>query len=358
MKPWTAELPFQGIRKASAALVAGAFLFLLAWFFRDAGPRQQVFELQGRTMGTTWSLQVVLPAASAPDSALADAASSLLAYLDRGVFSTYTPDSELMQLNAAPIGTAFPVSDDLLAVLSLAAVIHESSAHAFDPTVGPLVRLWGFGPGVTAADLPAEAQIAGAMSRLGMDSLVMDADAKSVQRLQDIELDLSAIAKGYAVDRLAAITEMAGHDNYLVEIGGELRVSGSGPQGQGWTVAIEKPDPGVQRPQRVVNSRNLPLALAGSGDYRNFRIVDGQRYSHEIDPRTGRPVTHDLAAVTVLASDAATADAWATALMVLGPEEGMLRAEQNAVAAYFIMHEGDGFRTKGSSAMQALYPEL
>jgi thiamine biosynthesis lipoprotein len=355
MNPWTTDLPVLSTRKALAAVVAGAFLFLLVWLQRPG--KQPVLELEGSTMGTTWSIQLVAPTGASPGQALVSAISTRLNELDKGIFSTYVQDSELMRFNAAETGRQFRISEELSRVLALAMSMHEQTHGAFDPTIGPLVRLWGFGPGLAPAGTPTGAEISAALQRMGVDALQLDPGAGLLLKSRDVELDLSGIAKGFAVDEIAALLDREGYDNYLVEIGGELLARGHGA-GDGWTLAIEMPDPARRLPMAVMSTHGRTLALAGSGDYRNFRVVDGQRFSHEIDPGTGRPVTHNLSAATVLADDVATADAWATALMVLGVEEGMLLAEQNAIAAYFIMHEGDGFRTRVSSAMQALVPDL
>jgi thiamine biosynthesis lipoprotein len=356
MNPWTTDLPRLSIRKALAMVVAGAFLFLLLWF--GARDTQQVLVLEGSTMGTTWSVQLGLPAGSSPGPDLADAIASRLAQLDRGIFSTYVPDSALMRFNAAEPGRQIAIPDEMARVLALARVIHDQTGGAFDPTVGPLVRLWGFGVDGTAADVPADADIAEALGQVGMEALQLDTGKGLLLKSREVELDLSAIAKGFAVDAIANMLDEAGLDNYLVEIGGELLARGPGHDGEGWQLAIEIPDPSRRSPLAIISSLGQTLALAGSGDYRNYRVVDGQHYSHEIDPGTGRPVTHNLAATTVLADDAATADAWATALMVLGAEQGILLAEQNGIAAYFIMHEGDGFRTRATTGWQSQYPEL
>jgi thiamine biosynthesis lipoprotein len=353
MNPWTTDLPRLSIRKALAMAVAGAFLFVLLWFGSRNAP--QVLVLEGLTMGTTWSIQLVLPAGNNPDSGLADAITSRLGQLDRDIFSTYVPDSALMRFNTAEPGRQFAIPDEMARVIALAMVIHDQTGGAFDPTVGPLVRLWGFGADENAGDVPADAEIAAALGRIGMEALQLDTVQGELLKTRDVELDLSAIAKGFAVDELAALLEGAGYDNYLVEIGGELLAKGPGAGGKGWQLAIELPDPDRRTPMELINTRGRTMALAGSGDYRNFRVVDGQRFSHEIDPGTGRPVTHRLAATTVLAKDAATADAWATALMVLGNEQGNFMAEQNGIAAYFIMHEGDGYRTTATTAWQSQF---
>ncbi|HEY0963994.1 MAG TPA: FAD:protein FMN transferase [Pseudomonadales bacterium] len=292
-------------------------------------------------MGTTWQVNLVAP----DDDAIRDtrvAIVDLLAQLDRAVFSTWTPDSELSKLNASAPGVAHSVSRSMLAVLALAQDIHARSRGAFDISIGPLVNLWGFGP--RAVDgIPGEQAIADAQARTGLGALLVDRVAGTVTYEKTLTLDLSGIAKGYAVDAVADLLLAQGFTDFLVEIGGELRLQGHAADGSNWVVAIERPQGGMPEAFARIDSGGEAIALAGSGDYRNFREVDGKRYSHEIDPRTGMPVTHALASVTVISDTAAEADAWATALMVLGPEEGRDVADSEGLAAYFIMRAPAGF---------------
>jgi thiamine biosynthesis lipoprotein len=341
-------LSIRPLKQALAVFAAGAFFWLVFSLF--AGSGAHIHTLQDGTMGTTWSVQVssadveLLPRHGAELKAL-------LAHLDRAVFSTWNPDSELSRLNRSPLGVAQPVSAELLAVLQLAQEIHGKSRNSFDVSVGPLVNLWGFGP-EPFAGIPDAASIATARARLGLDALQLDPGAGTVTRHKDLQLDLSGIAKGYAVDRVAELLLAQGYASFLVEIGGEIRLQGLRPDGSPWIVAVERPQSGMREVYARVSSRGAALALAGSGDYRNFRDVGGRRYSHEIDPRTGYPVAHQLAAVTVISSSAAHADAWATALMVLGPEEGMVVADSEELAAYFIMHAPDGLTHKQTAAFE------
>lgn len=325
------------VSRALAVLAAGAFFWLL--FLRDPAPRQQV--LDGATMGTTWQVKLV----DADEHQAGDtraAIDDLLTRLDRAVFSTWAPDSELSRLNASAPGIAHAVSSDLLAVLALAQDIHARSRGAFDISIGPLVNLWGFGP-QPVDSIPDAQAINDARAQTGLDALHVDLAAGTVTFTKTLTLDLSGIAKGYAVDKVAELLHARGFTDFLVEIGGELRLQGRGPDGDGWEIAIERPQSGMPEAYARIGSAGDAIALAGSGDYRNFREVDGARYSHEIDPRSGRPVTHALASVTVISDTAASADAWATALMVLGPEEGRAVADSEGLAAYFIMRAPGGF---------------
>ena len=344
------------LEKALAVIMAGAFLFLLYWFWLQQP--MQVLVLEGSTMGTSWSVQIVADGEGAATPELATSLQQRLTQLDRDIFSTYTQDSELMQFNASPAGVWVELSPELYEVLLLASNIHQHSDGAFDPTVAPLVRLWGFGADSIDILPPPVSAIEAALARLGMDQLLLDASNRRAMKTGLVEFDLSAIAKGYAVDVLAKLLQGEGHDNFLVEIGGELRVSGSGRNGEGWTLAIEQPDALLRLPFAELPSDGTELALAGSGNYRNYREVGNRRYSHEIDPRSGFPVEHTLAAVTVQAADAASADAWATALMILGPEQGLELADREAVAAHFIISGPSGFESRSSVLMKAQFPDL
>jgi len=334
--------------KALIVLAVGALLFLLL----QLREQDSLLVLQGSTMGTRWSVQLNTGKNRDELQSLAEEIELLLEELDREIFSTWNPDSELSRLNRSPRQQAIAASPDLLQVLAAAAALHQASLGAFDPTVAPLVNLWGFGP-QGQDKVPEADEIALALSRLGMDKLLLDPDACSVTLAGDIELDLSGIAKGYAVDRLAELLLARGEQDFLVEIGGELRVSGSRQDGKDWRIGIEMPHTDSRSAMARIVQQGRSLALAGSGDYRNFRVDEGKRLSHEIDPRSGYPVNHVLAAVTVIAESAMLADAWATALMVLGPREGPELANSLELNAYFIMRGEQGFESRHSAGMAA-----
>lgn len=328
-------------RKALIVPAVGAFLFsvLLVVLFGERQP--QLLVLAGETMGTRWQVQLV-DDGKVQLEGLELAIGSLLDELDRGIFSTWNDASELSRLNARSDEEAVQVSPELFEVLQAASLMHRQSDGAFDASIGPLVDLWGFGPATVTAS-PGPEAIAAAQARLGMPELQLDATNRTVRKPARVRFDLSGIAKGYAVDRLAALLQSQGAGAFLVEIGGELWMQGLRADAQPWMIAIEQPDPLRQVAREAFNSRGEALALAGSGDYRNYRLVDGVRQSHEIDPLRGIPVQHALAAVTVLADTAMEADAWATALMVLGPADGRRIADRLGLSAYFIIRDGDGW---------------
>ena len=262
--------------------------------------------------------------------------------------STYREDSEITRFNASAPHRWFEVSSDFYTVLSTAMVVGRESHVAFDVTVAPLVDLWGFGPG-RVVDVPPEQElIAQLVSQVGQDNLRLDGESRAVMKLTELSLDFSSLAKGYAVDLVSLWLLEQGVGRFLVEVGGEVRLSGASGRGDPWRLAIEQPESGRRSIATAISLTDV--AVATSGDYRNFFEVDGRRYSHSIDPRTGRPVEHDLASVTVVHPSAMLADAWATALTVIGAEQGMMVAQAQGLAVYFIRSSGDGFISSHSAA--------
>ena len=294
-------------------------------------------------MGTTYSVQLVDSPQTIEPAALQDRVDDLLADINASM-STYDPGSELSRFNASSSTDWYGVSAELANVVAAAQGVAEASGGAFDITVGPLVNLWGFGPGDSSGVPPSPEQVSAAKLRTGYGKLEVRLSPPALRKSEpDLYVDLSAIAKGYGVDRVAALLDAAGIENYLVEIGGELRARGLNFRRKPWRIAVERPDPAGRTVQQVVALGDA--AMATSGDYRNFFESGGTRYSHTIDPATGRPVTHDLASVTVVGADAMHADALATALLVMGPDRGLQFAQASGLAALFISRTGTGFET-------------
>lgn len=307
--------------------------------------RSHVVVIEGSTMGTTYRIKVVTDL-GVDEPALRDEIGEVLTRINREM-STYVPQSDLSKFNATASGRAVLVPASLIEVLRMSRQIHDVSQGAFDVTVGPLVNLWGFGPEVVPYEIPPDEAIAAARSQVGMARLTIGDDY--LLKASDLYVDLSSIAKGYAVDQVSALLAVHGLVNHLVEIGGELKGQGTNEHQQAWVIAVEKP---VDTVRAIYDT--LPLAnmgMATSGDYRNYREFNGVRYSHTIDPRTGRPVVHDLASVTILHESAALADGFATAIDVLGPEAGMVLAESQNLPALFIIKSGDGFEERRSKAL-------
>ncbi|MCG8378992.1 MAG: FAD:protein FMN transferase [Proteobacteria bacterium] len=293
-------------------------------------------------MGTEYLVKIADQDADPQRQAIVNRIDSLLLDINQAM-STYIEDSELSLINRNSGSDWISVSDGLWAVLTEARRISELSQGAFDITVGPLVNLWGFGPRVyTQATLPQDELITAALKNTGYRQIDFQENDKSIRKQNPgLYIDLSAIAKGYAVDQIAGLLNTMNFGNYMVEIGGEVRTRGRRSDDRGWRVGIEKPLSDRRAVHKILQLENM--AMATSGDYRNFREIDGKRYSHTIDPATGYPVTHRLASVTVLHESAMSADALATAFSVMGPETGMHLAEDRDIAALFIVRSETGY---------------
>lgn len=321
-----------------------AFVGALAFFFFVVNSEDDdILQLSGYTMGTTFRLQFIGIPDNAGVNQIEDDVARLLERLDREIFSTYAEQSELSTFNRAPIGQPVKVSGELLEVVLLAREVSEFTGGAFDVTVGPLVNLWGFGPQMTQDQVPSDEQISLARQKVGFEHLRIDQEQSTLTREADIYVDLSGIAKGYVVDQVAAYFDSIELDSYFLEVGGEIKIKGVKPDGEFWIPAVERPVDTAPQVYEILNSRGEELAIAGSGDYRNYFETEGVRYSHEIDPRSGQPISHNLAAVYVIDKETARADALATSLMVLGYEAGMELARTAGLAVYFIVRENDDF---------------
>jgi thiamine biosynthesis lipoprotein len=297
-------------------------------------------KLAGRTMGTAYHVTVVSGAAPA----------GLQAKIDRRLdevnrtFSTYVEDSELNRFSRfRRAGEEFEVSPDFLRVMTTAARVFELSGGAWDGTVRPLVDLWGFGPAPPAGEPPVAEKIEALLSDVGFGTIEIRPQGALVKGRAGVSLDLSSIAKGYGVDAVAEVVQGEGFRDFLVEIGGEVRAAGARPGGRPWRVGINRPrsEAAPDEIHRVVELREASLAT--SGDYRSFFVRDGVRYSHVLDPRTGRPVANGVVSVSVLAPDCALADGLATAVMVMGAEAGLALLERlPAVDGFVVVEAADG----------------
>jgi len=290
----------------------------------------------GATMGTTWSAKAVLPATT--DLPVLEA--MVQRALDGVVaeMSPWAPLSDLSRYNRAPAGTWVRLPEATLAVLRRAIEIAETSDGAFDPTLGALTDLWGFGPRPFSGAPPEPETIAPLREAGGWKRLALDGEA--LFQPGGLRLDLNGIAKGFGVDQAAAALDRAGVKSYLVEVGGELRGVGAKPDGQPWWVELERPPTANDTEKTVVALHDL--AVATSGDYRRFFEHDGRRYAHTLDPATGAPVTHPTVSVTVLAKDCMGADAWATALTVMAPDAALTFAAKQDLAALIVSRAASG----------------
>jgi FAD:protein FMN transferase len=291
-------------------------------------------------MGTSWHVSYIPGPQTPAQQVIQQAIGSILEGVNDSM-STYLPESEISRFNRAPPEQWFAVSEQFATVLGAALEVGRYSLGAYDVTVAPLVTRWGFGPVMREQELPTEEEITALMERVGQHRLAIDTVGQAIVKHGDIAVDFSSIAKGFAVDEVADWMAEQGIEHFLVEIGGEMRVAGLSGRGDAWRIAIERPDAGGRSVARAIQLRDI--AVATSGDYRNYFERDGKRYSHSIDPRTGYPVEHDLVSVTVLHASAMMADAWATALTVLGGEQAMAVAQEQGLAVYLIRREGDSF---------------
>jgi thiamine biosynthesis lipoprotein len=325
-------------QKLFVKFAALALFCVLLW---SCTPRPAaLIGLMGNTMGTTYSVKFVADTeVPVSPEAMQTQIDALLVNINQ-LMSTYIESSELSLLNKAPANVPFVLSSQTSEVLTEAIRLYTLSDGALDVTVGPLVNLWGFGPNAKPETIPSQEELIQLRDYVGIDKF--NFNFNTVTKSHDkVYIDLSTVAKGYAVDKIAELLISNGLTNYLVEIGGEMRVSGHKPNQENWHIAIEKPITGQRAIQSIIHIGDK--ALASSGDYRNYFEQDGIRYSHLINPNTGYPIQHNLVSVTVIADKSMIADGLATALIILGAEKGMALAEENQIAALFITKEGDTF---------------
>jgi thiamine biosynthesis lipoprotein len=308
--------------------------------------------LGGATMGTTWSAKAVLPATvdlPALEAMVQRALDAVVAEM-----SPWEPLSDLSRYNRAAAGSWSVLPAATARVLRRAIAVAEQTNGAFDPTLGALVDLWGFGPRPFSGAPPDASDIAALKAAGGWKRLTLDGDA--LFQPGGLKRDLNGIAKGFGVDQAAAALDRAGVKSYLVEVGGELRGTGAKPDGQPWWVELERPPPhglaANDAEQTMVALHDL--AVATSGDYRRFFDHDGRRYAHTLDPATGAPTTNSTVSVTVLARDCMSADAWATALTVMAPDAALAFAAEHALAALIVSRSPGGLEERLSPALQAM----
>ncbi|MDH4156994.1 MAG: FAD:protein FMN transferase [candidate division Zixibacteria bacterium] len=314
-----------------------------------SGPREgrEPTVIDGLTMGTTYTVQIAKHPRLSARSVLQikKDLDSLFAQINREM-SIYDNNSEISRFNRSRKTDWFAVSHSTAELINEALTVSKKTEGAFDVTVGPLVNLWGFGPKTGNLTVPGQEKIAEQMSHCGYRKLSARLAPPAIRKTTgNVSCDLSAIAKGHGVDRAAAYLDSAQIDDYLIEIGGEIKARGTNAENQPWQVGIAAPDStfGVGK---IVSLNKA--AMATSGNYRNYFEVAGVRYSHIIDPRTGRPVTHDLASVTVIHDNCAYADAMATALIVLGPDAGYDLAVREGLATLMIVREGSTYSEKAT----------
>jgi thiamine biosynthesis lipoprotein len=326
------------MNKIKLALLTALVLALSACFPSNNTGQEEIL-LQGRTMGTTYNIKVVGTNEQVEALNLQQKIDDLLKQVNQEM-STYIKSSEISTFNQSSSTEAIEVSPGFARVLKESIRLGQLSEGKLDVTVGPLVNLWGFGPEQRPDKVPSEELLAATKKRVGLQHLVLEGNFLA-KRIPDLYIDLSTIAKGYGVDVVAELIEKNGIANYLVEIGGELRLKGFKSTGELWAIAVEKPLTNKRSVQEVIIPRDN--AVATSGDYRIYFEANGVRFSHIIDPATGKPINHKLVSVTVIHPSSMTADGLSTALMVMGMEKGIAFATENNLAALFISKTENGF---------------
>lgn len=326
-------------------------LAMVAGCDKPPAAEHPMLEIHGRTMGTFYGVKVVgdFPGGQ---QALQTQVDSLLKHYNDEI-STYDPNSALSKFNQQQTTAPFPVSQDMADIVISAVRVGQRTQGVLDVTVGPLVNLWGFGPDKRPVKIPTDAQIAAARLRVGIQRLHVDVSADHSELRKDIPnmyVDLSTVGEGFGADKVADFLESRGVHNYLVEIAGASRSRGVNAKGEPWKLAIQKPTDELDEVQAIVKPDGR--AISTSGSYRNYYELNGQRYSHIIDPATGKPITHRLVSATVITPTALEADGLDTALMVMGPEKAMAFAKQQHLAVYLVIKTDKGFKAEYSETFK------
>lgn len=319
-------------------------------FLYACQPGPSETELAGSAQGTTYHIKTVLAGLDVKPEELRQQLEQTFSDIDAKL-SNYRDDSEISRINANKSADWLPVSPEIAELIGIAKAVHAQSGGCYDLTVKPVFDLWGFSR--HEMKIPEQTDIDRTLKHVGLDKVSLDA-ANSRIRKQDPEvaIDLSSIAQGYTVGVVAKLLETRGIQNYLAEIGGEMKVKGRKANGQEWKIAVEKPTPFDREVQKILSiHQENGTAVMTSGTYRNFFEQGGQVYSHIIDPKTGGPVTHRLLSVTVLHDDPTWADAWSTALLCLGEKTGFDAAESAGLRALFIYGEDGQLKERFSSEM-------
>ena len=326
-------------------------LAMVAGCDKPPAAEHPMLEIHGRTMGTFYGVKVVgdFPGGQ---QALQTQVDSLLKHYNDEI-STYDPNSSLSKFNQQQTTAPFPVSQDMADIVISAVRVGQRTQGVLDVTVGPLVNLWGFGPDRRPVKIPTDAQITAARQRVGIQRLHVDVSADHAELRKDIPnmyVDLSTVGEGFGADKIADFLESRGVHNYLVEIAGASRSRGVNAKGEPWKLAIQKPTDELDEVQAIVKPDGR--AISTSGSYRNYYELNGQRYSHIIDPSTGKPITHRLVSATVITPTALEADGLDTALMVMGPEKAMAFAKQQHLAVYLVIKTDKGFKAEYSETFK------
>lgn len=322
-------------------------VLLMAGCSENDRPLESPVRFEGNIFGSFYQVTIRDPLTLGQSQALEEGFLAELESVDQAM-STYRDDAELIAFNEAPLDEWQPLSNELIEVLAISQSVAEASHGAFDITIGDVVNLWSFGPGARPETVPSDEALAEQLAKVGFDAVEIDTQAMQARRTRDVFVDLSGVAKGHATDRVAAFLDQQGIEHYLVNLGGDLIAKGQRDTEEQtpWRIGIEVPEDGQQRAQHIIPLENMSVAT--SGDYRNYFEVDGERFSHTIDPRTGQPVAHRLVSVSVFHPSNAWADAWATALMVVGEDEAMQIAVDNNLKVLLLIRNGEAWQSLAS----------
>ena len=328
--------------------IKGLVLAGLAFFISACSQPVKMLSMSGHTMGTTYHIKFVGDK-QMPDEQLLQAEIDLALEQVNNQMSTYRKDSELSRFNQMTLESSLAVSPDTAKVVQAGIDLYRKTDGALDITLGPLVNLWGFGPDKRPTRVPSAELIAATKAKTGIQYLEVDG-LKLSKTNQALYVDLSSIAKGFGVDKVASLLSKYQPKGYLVEIGGEISLYGVKADDSPWVIAVEQPDEDERVVQQVIEPGDM--AMATSGDYRNYYEEEGQRFTHIIDPRNGYPIDHKLASVTVLAKESMIADGYATAMMVLGTQASLALAEREHLAVMLIEKQAQGFKVYYSDAFK------
>jgi thiamine biosynthesis lipoprotein len=326
-------------------------LILTVWWLASCSKPPQVQVLSGHAQGTTWHVSV-WKEGDVNIQRLQTSIQKEFERLDK-TLSNYRPDSMIEGFNNNPTTAPVVVGAEIVGLVQRAREVGQASDHCYDLTMKPLFDLWGFSS--EALTPPDDSSLKAQLQLVGVDKLLTISDSELQKKTPLLKIDLSSIAQGYSVSRIAEVVEQAGIQNYLVEIGGELQTRGYKPDGSYWRIGMERPLPGGRSVQKTLTIiQDKPVSVMTSGTYRHYFDVQGQRYSHVLDARTGRPVTHNTVSVTVINDDPTLADAWSTALLCLGSEDGVMAANRNGIAALFIAQQGAQLQEVATEAWRSM----
>jgi thiamine biosynthesis lipoprotein len=324
-------------------------MLVLTGALSGCGNSDSMESFGGPTMGSSYSIKYLRQEGLAAPAQVRVEVEKILAQVDQQM-STYRSDSDIERFNDLPANRCQTMPAPVLKLIRVGEQLSEQSEGSFDLTVEPLLNLWGFGPQARVEKVPTAQALADVRQRVGYQHLRIEND----QLCKDaaVEVDFNSIAAGYAVDAIAARLEAMGIHNYLAEATGELKAAGKKLDGSAWRVALEEPRDDQQVAQRILAVDGY--AVSTSGDYRKYFEQDGQRYSHTFDARTGAPVVHTLASVTVIHPSALMADGLSTLLLILGPERGWDYAQQHDIGAFFVIRADSGFVIRTNQAFERL----